>query len=92
MSDRDTVTNPSLVDFVNCLVRMRETQHDKQPDNWPRRIDLTGAEAEFGAPGMPVMIVVKPFPSGEQRNPSDIGRRVVEVSVTDVMAETIDRR
>src|SRR5437899_10589968 len=41
---------------------------------------------------MSVVVDVQPLAAGEERNQSNVRRRVVEVPVADVMAEAIDGR
>ena len=36
------------------------------------------------------MIVVQPFAAGQQREQADVGRRVREILVADLVAQTVD--
>ena len=51
-----------------------------------------GRKLNFGLRGYPWWLLWKPFAAGEQRHPPDVRRRVVEVPVADVVAQTVDRR
>src|SRR5262249_53135630 len=86
------VRNRSGGDLFDRLVRFGETERDEEPDDRPGRIEFARAEAELRAARISVMVVVQAFAAGQERDEADVGRRVVEVAVADVVAETVDRR
>src|SRR4029453_4237427 len=63
--------------FFDRLVRLGEPEQDEQFDDRPGWIELAGPEAELRAAWEPVMIVVEPFPAGDEREQPKIGGRIV---------------
>src|SRR5438128_12176839 len=79
-------------DFLDGLAGRGEIQRDKQLDDRPRWVDFARAKAELRAARIAVMAVVKALAAGHQRQQPQVGRRVVEVPVSDVVAQPVDRR
>ena len=76
---------------VDRLVRLGQLESRQQPDHRPGGIELTALDAELRTARKPVVVVVEPFAAGQPGDESNVGRRVGEILVADVMAESIDR-
>ncbi len=69
-----------------------EPKRFQDSDKQPTWIEFSTADAEFGAAGILVMVIMQAFAGGDEGDPLQIGGGILEILVADHVADAVDDR